>query len=115
MQARIDGLFNHPQRTHTATGTMPVSAKPPLKLPREVELLAGPADAEEPAERVKLGPPARFVFAAVRRRKLLVAAVFALVMMMSVEALRTLPKSYHVETRLLAQKPSAMPAAIRQS
>ncbi len=94
---------------------MPVSAKPPLKLPREVELLAGPADAEEPAERVKLGPPARFVFAAVRRRKLLVAAVFALVMTMSVVVLRSLPKSYHVETRLLAQKPSAMPAAIRQS
>jgi len=82
-------------------------------IPRETQFLAGsPPDVEE--DPFRLSMRARFVFAAIRRRKLLVATVFLLIVAGSVAALRLLPKTYHVETRLLAQGPGAMPAAVRQ-
>lgn len=87
-------------------------AEPPI-IPRETQFLAGsPPDVEE--DPFRLSKRARFVFAAIRRRKLLVATVFLLIVASSVAALRLLPKTYHVETRLLAQGPGALPAAVRQ-
>lgn len=92
---------------------MPVSAEPSLT-PREIQSLTNLLEpAPETTEPFKWKRPARFVLSAVRRRKLLVATVFLLVIGTSWLALRLLPKTYHVETRLFAQKPTAMPAAIR--
>ena len=94
---------------------MPVRTEPSFTIPREIQRLADrPDPGDETAEPFGWRQPARFVLAGVRRRKLLVSTIFLLAMGASVVALRLLPKSYHVETRLLAQKPSAMPAAVRQ-
>jgi len=57
---------------------------------------------------------AHFALSAIRRRKTLTATIFVLGMLASLLALRLWPKVYHVETRLLAQRPEALPAAVRQ-
>ncbi len=54
-----------------------------------------------------------FVFGAIRRRKLRAATVLVLVIGATVGLLRILPKSYHVETKILAQRQQTLPAIAR--
>jgi len=57
-----------------------------------------------------LGNLGGFVLRSVRRRKLLAAFTFLAVAAASLGALAVVPRTYHVETQLLAQRNSLMPA-----
>ena len=80
-------------------------------------MLAGGASGEpEPAsDSPALASRARLVLSALRRRKWIALLCFALVMVATLVILRWLPKTYRVETRILAQRSEALPSAVRQS
>jgi hypothetical protein len=62
------------------------------------------ADGDDGFDGAQVGNYATLVAGAVRRRKGLVAAVFASIVGLTVAGLAAFPKSYHVEAKLLAQR-----------
>jgi uncharacterized protein involved in exopolysaccharide biosynthesis len=59
-------------------------------------------------DRVRVQNYASFVIGSVRRHRLLVAAAFVLIVGATIGSLFALPKTYHVETKALAQRNSAL-------
>ena len=99
-----------PVSVHAADGKVPAAPPPPVP-PASIPDQAEPsAEAENLVDFRQLANYARFTFGALGRHKMLASVTFAIALAMTVAAIILLPKTYHVNTKLLAQRNEVMAA-----
>src|SRR5258708_13767337 len=83
-----------------------------LRRPQSIRMEVGEDDLTS-VESKRLTQLLGYALGAMWRRKLLAASLFALGLLSAIGILAMVPKSYHVETKILAQRQQALPMLSR--
>jgi uncharacterized protein involved in exopolysaccharide biosynthesis len=107
---RVEARPSPVQQAPERRATVPAPTLPPQESASAAGESQAPAEDERLVDVKQFTEYAGFVLGAVRRHVLLVAGTFGLVMALSGISLLVMPKTYHVQTKLLAQRNEVMTA-----
>jgi len=102
--------LRHPARTTDATPTAPTGGNPPLRPATDFEARAYEERIEPIVDVERIRQLVLFPFGAARRRRSLALGLFVSVSAAAVLAAIFLPRTYYVESRILARRNMVMPA-----